>query len=164
MVKGAVYGNTIVALFEGFIGGVAFWVVDLPSPVLWGAVMAITAYIPMIGAGLVWVPAAIYFGLQGAYLQLAVLVAAGLGIAMIDYLVRHIVVGQASKLHALIMFFSVIGGLQFFGLIGIIAGLFVVAVAVAFLETSRSERTVLGAGAVDRRHWEESIARRHGAG
>lgn len=143
VVKGAVYGNTVVALAEGFIGGLAFWLVGLPSPLLWGAVMAITAYLPLIGAGLVWVPAAMYFGVQGAYGRMWVLIAAGIGIAVIDYLVRNIVVGEASKLHSLIMFFSVIGGIEFFGLVGIVAGPLIVAVAVALLETYRSEQAAL---------------------
>jgi predicted PurR-regulated permease PerM len=143
VVKGAVYGNTVVALAEGLIGGLAFWLVGLPSPLLWGAVMAITAYLPLIGAGLVWVPAAMYFGVQGAYGRMWVLIAAGIGIAVIDYLVRNIVVGEASKLHSLIMFFSVIGGIEFFGLVGIVAGPLIVAVAVALLETYRSEQAAL---------------------
>ena len=108
-----------------------------------GAVMAITAYLPLIGAGLVWVPAAMYFGVQGAYGRMWVLIAAGIGIAVIDYLVRNIVVGEASKLHSLIMFFSVIGRIEFFGLVGIVAGPMIVAVAEALLETYRSEQAAL---------------------
>ncbi len=140
VVKGAVYGNTIVALLEGFIGGLAFWLVGLPSPILWGAVMAITAYIPFVGAALIWFPAAIYLALQGAYVQSAVLVVAGIVLAVvIDDLARNIIVGKASKLHSLIMFFSVIGGIQFYGIVGIVAGPLVVAVAVTLLETYRNE-------------------------
>ena len=140
VVKGAVYGNTIVALLEGFIGGLAFWLVGLPSPILWGAVMAITAYIPFVGAALVWFPAAVYLAIQGAYVQSAVLVVAGIVLAVvIDDLARNIIVGKASKLHSLIMFFSVIGGIHFFGIVGIVAGPLVVAVAVTLLETYRSE-------------------------
>ena len=141
IVKGAVYGNMIVALLEGFIGGLAFWLVGLPSAILfWGAVMAITAYIPFVGAALVWFPAAVYLAIHGAYVQSAVLVVAGIVLAVvIDDLARNIIVGKASKLHSLIMFFSVIGGIHFFGIVGIVAGPLVVAVAVTLLETYRSE-------------------------
>lgn len=142
VVKGAVYGNTIVALLEGFIGWLAFWSVGLPSPILWGAVMAITAYIPFVGAALVWFPAAIYLAIQGAYVQSAVLVVVGIVLSVIiDELVRNVIVGKASKLHSLVIFFSVIGGIQFFGLVGIVAGPLVVAVAVTLLEAYRSEKT-----------------------
>lgn len=149
VVKGAVYGNTVVALLEGFIGGVAFWLAGLPSPILWGCVMAITAYIPFVGAGLVWLPVAVYFGLQGAYGQLSIIIVAGIVLAVIiDDLVRNIIVGEASKLHSLIMFFSVIGGIALFGLIGIVAGPLVVAVSVALLETYQVEQSGLGESSI----------------
>ena len=68
------------------------------------------------------------------------LVVAGIVLAVvIDDLVRNIIVGNASKLHSLIMFFSLIGGIHFFGIVGIVAGPLVVAVAVTLLETYRSE-------------------------
>ena len=140
VVKGAIYGNTAIAVLEGLIGGVAFWLVGLPSAVLWGSVMAILAYLPMIGAGLVWIPAAGYLFWKGAYLKTVVLVAVGIVIAVIDYLVRTIVVGGQSHLHTLLVFFSVLGGLQFFGLIGIVAGPLVVAVGIALIENYRTER------------------------
>ena len=151
VVKGAVYGNTIVALLEGFIGWLAFWSVGLPSPVLWGAVMAITAYIPFVGAALVWIPAAIYLAIQGAYTQAGTLVVVGIVLSVvIDELVRNMIVGKASKVHSLIMFFSVIGGIQFFGLIGIVAGPLVVAVALTLLETYRNDTAALGPIAMER--------------
>lgn len=138
VVKGAVYGNTVIALLEGMIGGLAFWLVSLPSAVLWGAVMAILAYLPLFGAGLVWGPAAGYLFWQGAYLKGAVLVAVGVVIAVMDYLVRTIVVGGRSHLHTLLVFFSVLGGLQFFGLIGIVAGPLVVGVGITLVEIYRT--------------------------
>lgn len=151
VVKGAVYGNTIVALLEGFIGWLAFWAVGLPSPILWSAVMAITAYIPFVGAALVWVPAAIYLAIHGAYTQAGALVAVGIVLSVvIDELVRNMIVGQASKVHSLLMFFSVIGGIRFFGLIGIVAGPLVVAVAVTLLETYRSDTAAPGPIATER--------------
>jgi predicted PurR-regulated permease PerM len=151
VVKGAVYGNTIVALLEGFIGWLAFWSVGLPSPILWGAVMAITAYIPFVGAALVWFPAAIYLAIQGAYMQAGALVVAGIVLSVvIDELVRNMIVGKVSKVHSLIMFFSVIGGIQFFGLVGIVAGPLVVALAITLLETYHTEATAGGPIAAER--------------
>lgn len=138
VVKGAVYGNTGIAVMEGVIGGLAFWSVGLPSAVLWGAVMAILAYLPLLGAGLIWGPAAGYLFWQGSYLKGAVLVVVGVVIAIIDYLVRTIVVGGRSHLHTLLVFFSVLGGLQFFGLVGIVAGPLVVAVGITLVESYRT--------------------------
>jgi len=140
VVKGAVYGNAAIALLVGVIGGGAFWFVGLPSPVLWGSVMAILAYLPLVGAGLVWIPAAGYLLWQGAYLKTAVLVVIGGVIAVVDYLVRTIVVGQQSHLHTLLVFFSVLGGLNVFGFVGIVAGPLVVAVGIALVESYRTEK------------------------
>jgi len=144
VVKGALYGNTVVALLQGCIGWLVFWSVGLPSPILWGAVMAITAYIPFVGAALVWFPAAVYLAIQWAYVQSAVLVVVGIVLSVIiDELVWSIIVGKAVKLHSLVTFFSVIGGIHFFGLVGIVAGPLVVAVAVTLLEAYRNEKAAL---------------------
>lgn len=137
VVKGAVYGNTVIALTEGLIGGVGFWLVGLPSAVLWGAVMALLAYLPLVGAGLIWMPAAFYLFWQGSYLKMAVLIGVGALMAVIDYLVRTIVVGGRSHLHTLLVFFSVLGGLQLFGLVGIVAGPLVVAMGITLVESYR---------------------------
>ena len=139
VVKGAVYGNTVIALTEGLIGGVAFWLIGLPSAVLWGAAMAILAYLPLVGAGIIWIPAAVYLFWQGAYVKVVILATVGLVIAILDYLVRTILVGDRSHLHTLLVFFSVLGGLQFFGLIGIVAGPLVVTVGITLAESYRAE-------------------------
>ena len=141
VVKGAVYGSTVIALLEGLVGGTAFWLVGLPAPVLWGAIMAILAYLPLVGAGLVWIPAAAYLMWQGAYGKAIILVGFGIVIAVIDYLIRNILVGGRSNLHTLLVFFSVLGGLQLFGLVGIVAGPLVVAVGITVVEMWRAEPT-----------------------
>lgn len=134
VVKGTVYGNTVIALLEGLVGGIAFWSVGLPSAVLWGTIMAILAYLPLVGAGLVWMPAAAYLVWQGTYGKALVLVGFGAVIAVMDYLIRTIVVGGRSHLHTLLVFFSVLGGLQLFGLVGIVVGPMVVAVGITVVE------------------------------
>ena len=139
VVKGAVYGNTVIALMEGIIGGVAFWLIGLSSAVLWGAAMAILAYLPLVGAGIIWIPAAVYLFWQGAYVKVFILTTVGLVIAILDYLVRTILVGDRSHLHTLLVFFSVLGGLQFFGLIGIVAGPLVVTMGITLAESYRAE-------------------------
>lgn len=143
VVKGLVFGNTLVAVLEGAIGGLAFWIVGLPAVLLWASVMAILAYLPVVGAALVWGPAALYLIAQGAYLKAVVLGVAGGLIAIVDYVVRTIVVGGASKLHALLTLFGVLGGIQFFGLVGIVAGPLVVAIGVALFESFRIEKAGL---------------------
>ena len=141
VIKGAVLGNTLVAALEGLIGGLAFWLIDMPAPLLWGAVMGVFAYLPLVGAGFVWLPVALVLFIQGSYGPASVLSVAGVVIAILDYVVRTVVVGEASKLHTLLTFFGVLGGIQFFGLVGIVAGPLVVAITFALLESYRAEQT-----------------------
>jgi len=146
VVKGAVLGNTLVAALEGIVGGITFWMVGLPAALLWGTAMAMLAYLPLVGAAIIWAPVATYLFVQGRYVPATLLCVAGFIIAVLDYVVRTIVVGGASKLHTLLTFFAVLGGIQFFGLVGIVAGPLVVAVSLALLESYRAERAALIVG------------------
>lgn len=141
VVKGAVSGNTLIALLEGLIGGLAFWLVGLPAAVLWGAAMAVLAYLPLVGAGLIWGPAALWLFLQGAYVKVGVLAAAGTTIAVTDYLVRTIVVGSRSRLHTLLVFFPCWAGFRSWVWSGSSAGPWFVAVAITLLESYRIEKS-----------------------
>lgn len=96
-------------------------------------------HITLVGAGLIWIPAAGYLLWQGAYLKVVVLGAVGVVIAVLDYLVRTMVVGGRAHLHTLLVLFSVLGGLTVFGLVGIIAGPLVVAVGITLVESYRAE-------------------------
>lgn len=149
VVKGAVLGNTLVAALEGVVGGLAFWVLGLPAALLWGSIMAILAYLPLVGATIVWAPVALYLFLQGRYISGTILCVAGVIIAVLDYVVRTVVVGEASKLHTLLAFFAMLGGMRFFGLVGIVAGPLVVAVSVALLENYRAEHFGLVVSSTD---------------
>ena len=82
-------------------GVLPFWFAGVPVLLLWGAVMGILAYLPLVGAGIVWLPVAVYSFIQGDCAAGAILCVSGLAIAVLDYVVRTIVVGEASKLHTL---------------------------------------------------------------
>ena len=141
VVVGTIYGNSLVAVLEGLIGGCTFWGLGIPSPVLWGTVMGALAFLPLFGASLVWVPGVFYLLYLGAYGKMIALVLVGISIALMDYVVRTIVIGNKSKLHTLLVFLSVLGGLQVFGFVGIVAGPLVIAISIAILETYQSEKT-----------------------
>jgi predicted PurR-regulated permease PerM len=134
VVKGSIYGNAIVSVLCGVVGGLAFWVTGLHGPVLWGTVMAILAYLPMVGATLVWAPAIVYLFFKAAYVKMAVMAVAGGIIFIIDHVVRNIVVASRVQLHPLLVLFSVLGGVHLFGLLGLIAGPLAVALAKTLLE------------------------------
>jgi predicted PurR-regulated permease PerM len=138
VISASVYGVLVIAVIQGVLGGLAFWVLGLPSPLLWGVVMIFLSMIPMAGAFIVWVPAAIYLGLTGHWVSALILTVWGaLVIGSIDNFLRPKLVGERTRLHELLVFFSVLGGLQVFGIIGLVLGPVIVAITIALLDLLR---------------------------
>jgi predicted PurR-regulated permease PerM len=138
VIGASVYGVLVIAAIQGVLGGVAFWALGLPSPLLWGVVMIFLSMIPMAGAFVVWVPAALYLGLSGEVGKAIMLSVWGaLVIGSVDNFLRPKLVGEKTRLHELLIFFSVLGGLQVFGVIGLVLGPVIVAVTIALLEILR---------------------------
>ncbi len=123
VVNASVIGVLAVAALQGALGGAMFAILGLPSPILWGVVMAFFAMIPMIGAGAVWLPAALLLLVAGEPGKAIALCAVGaLLIGTIDNFLRPYLVGGRTGLHELVVFFAVLGGLKFFGLVGLLVG------------------------------------------
>lgn len=138
VIGASVYGVLVIAVIQGVLGGLAFWVLGLPSPLLWGVVMIFLSMIPMLGAFIVWVPAAIYLVLTGDWVKAIILAVWGaLVIGSVDNFLRPKLVGERTRLHELLIFFSVLGGLQVFGVIGIVLGPVIVAITLALLDILR---------------------------
>jgi predicted PurR-regulated permease PerM len=139
VVGASVYGVLAIAVIQGTLGGLAFWALGVPSAIVWGVVMTFLSMIPMLGAFLVWVPAAIYLALTGHYVKAILLVVWGtLVIGMIDNFLRPKLVGGRTRLHELLIFFAVLGGLQVFGVLGIVLGPVVLALAMSLIEVFRA--------------------------
>lgn len=122
-VHATVYGTLIVAAVQGTLGGLMFWWLGLPEPLLWGVVMGALAVVPVLGAFVVWVPVAIFLALEGSIghaLLLAVWGAVVVG--GIDNLLYPMLVGQRLKMHTIVAFVSIVGGLVVFGPSGLILG------------------------------------------
>lgn len=147
VISASVYGVLVIAAIQGALGGLAFWFLGLPSPLLWGVVMLFFSMIPMAGAFVVWVPAAIYLAVTQQYGKALILVVWGtIVIGMVDNFLRPKLVGEKTRLHELLIFFSVLGGLQVFGVLGLVLGPVVVAITLALLEVFRqAERTTTDA-------------------
>jgi predicted PurR-regulated permease PerM len=138
VIGASVYGVLVIAVIQGTLGGLAFWVLGLPSAIVWAVVMTFLSMIPMAGSFLVWVPAAIYLGLTGHWGKALILVAWGsLVIGTVDNFLRPKLVGERTKLHELFIFFAVLGGLQVFGVVGIVLGPVVLAITLALLDVFR---------------------------
>jgi predicted PurR-regulated permease PerM len=138
VISASVYGVLVIALIQGTLGGIAFWALGLPSSLLWGVVMVFLSMIPMAGAFVVWVPAALYLVITGAWVKAIILTVWGaLVIGSVDNFLRPKLVGEKTRLHELLIFFSVLGGLQVFGVIGLVLGPVVVAITIALLDVLR---------------------------
>lgn len=141
LITATIYGGVVVSLIQGVLGGGAFWLLGISSPVFWGMVMALLAFLPFAGPALVWIPASIYLIIKGSYIKAGLLIMWGaLIVSLIDNILRPIIVSGRTNLHPLLLIFSVFGGLLAFGFIGIIAGPIVLSIALALLEIYREPR------------------------
>ncbi|MFQ5735514.1 MAG: AI-2E family transporter [Thermodesulfobacteriota bacterium] len=135
VISATINGGVLVGAVQGFLGGIAFWFLGLPAPVLWGFVMFLFSFLPSFGTAIVWVPAAIYLFIVGSYAKGIMLVLWGLFvISLIDNFLRPIIVSERTNLHPLLLFFSILGAVNAFGLIGIIAGPLILSIAQAMVE------------------------------
>jgi len=133
-----IYGSLVVALVQGALGGVIFFLLGLPGPVLWAAAMGLLALVPYLGTFVVWAPAAIVLALHGEWVKAGVLVGWGLCvIAMIDNLLYPVLVGNRLHQHSVISFIAIIGGVGLFGATGIVLGPVIVALTFALLDIWR---------------------------
>lgn len=131
--RATVKGNLVVALVQGALGGIIFWILDIPGALLWGVVMAILSLIPAVGAGLVWAPVAIYLFAVGDWIQGTVLAAYGIVvIGLADNILRPILVGRDTKLPDWLVLLSTLGGLAMFGINGFVIGPLIAALFTAF--------------------------------
>lgn len=133
-----VYGTLMLALLQGVLGGLMFWILGLPSPLLWGTVMAILAVLPVLGAAIVWIPAALFLLVEGSPEKALILVAWGcLAIGLIDNLLYPLVVKNRLRMHTVPVFIAVIGGLVTFGAAGIVLGPVILAITVVLADVWR---------------------------
>ena len=133
-IHATVFGKLVVAAVQGTLSGLMFWWLGLPLPILWGAVMGMLSIVPVLGAFVVWVPAAIYLALEGDWGKALILTAWGVGVvATIDNILYPILVGDRLKLHAIPTFIGAIGGILAFGAAGLILGPAIVSVTLALI-------------------------------
>jgi len=116
-------GTLVVGVVQGAIGGVLFWLLGIPAPVFWGAVMTAFAILPAVGTGLVWGPAALIMLALGEVVKAVIIVAVGvLVIGLVDNLLRPILVGRDTQMPDYLVLLSTLGGLTVFGISGFVIG------------------------------------------
>ncbi|MGE0393878.1 MAG: AI-2E family transporter [Vicinamibacterales bacterium] len=141
VIDAGVYGIVAIALLQGALTGVMFWVLGVPSAAVWAIVAGVAGIVPLIGAAAVWAPGAVYLALGGHWTQAIVLaVWGGAVVSSVDNFLRPRLVGDRVGLHELVIFFALLGGVQLFGLLGIVLGpvLFAVVIAIADVLSPRT--------------------------
>lgn len=133
-----VYGTLVVALVQGLLGGLMFWFLGLLAPLMWGAIMALLAVVPVLGAFVVWVPAALFLAVEGSWGKALILTAWGAGVvSLIDNLLYPVLVGRRLRLHTLPVFIAIVGDILLMGSAGVILGPVTLAVTVALVDIWR---------------------------
>jgi predicted PurR-regulated permease PerM len=126
-----------------------FALVGIPGALLWGVAMALLSLIPSAGAFLIWIPAAVVLAAQGDWTRATVVgVWGALAVSTIDNVLYPWLVGQEVRLHTLVVFLAVVGGLIVFGAVGLVLGPVTAAATIAMLEIvrKRSRRSVAACG------------------
>jgi len=138
VLSATLYGNFLTAFIQAAAGIFILWALGFTAPVFWGTLIGLATFIPMIGTATVWLPATIFLFASGAYLKgVILLVYSILIISQIDYFLRPIFISGKTQLHSLFLLLSIIGGLNVFGLLGLVLGPILLALCMAILETYR---------------------------
>jgi predicted PurR-regulated permease PerM len=144
VIRATIKGNIVIAIIQGALGGLIFWVLGIQAPVLWAVVMAFLSLLPAVGTAMVWLPVAVYLLVTGAVWQGLVLIAYGvLVIGLVDNVLRPILVGKDTKMPDYVVLISTLGGMTIFGFNGFVIGPIIAAMFIAVWDVvaaSRGER------------------------
>ena len=123
VIRATVKGNIVVAMVQGALGGLIFWILGVQGVVLWSVVMAFLSLLPALGTALVWGPVAIYFLATGEVVKGLVLIGYGVFvIGLVDNVLRPILVGKDTRMPDYVVLVSTLGGMALFGLNGFVIG------------------------------------------
>ena len=135
-----VLGNLLTSLSQGLAAGLIYWILGMPNLLFWSFATALFSLVPVIGTALVWAPWAAYFFLTGSSVKgfLLVILSVVL-VGTIDNVVRPLYIEGKAKMHTLVVFFAIMGGIGYFGILGMIFGPIVVAIGLTFVELYKME-------------------------
>lgn len=147
VVRATIKGSMVVGIVQGALGGTIFWGLGIDGALLWGVSMAFFSLLPAIGTGIVWVPVAIYLFATGAMVKGAILVFCGLFvIGLVDNVLRPILVGRDTRMPDYVVLIATLGGLELFGVSGIVIGPVIAALFIStweiFIAARRTDVTV----------------------
>lgn len=144
VIRAMIKGTLAVAVAQGVLGGLIFWILGIPASALWGVVMGLLSLLPAIGTPIVWFPVGVYLLASGRTWQGIVLLAYGvLVISLVDNLLRPILVGKDIHIPDYVVLISTLGGVAIMGVNGLLIGPVVAALFIATWDIfSESRRTV----------------------
>jgi predicted PurR-regulated permease PerM len=135
-----VHGCLVVAILQGLLAGIAYWLLGVPYAVVWGVVTGFVALLPVGGTTIVSVPTTIYLFLQGETVRAVVLLIWSVGVVgTVDNILKPMFIGSRLKLPLLFLFFGILGGLAVFGALGLILGPVLFALLAALLDVYSEE-------------------------
>ena len=138
LISASVITSLLIAAIQGALGGLGFAIVGLPAPIFWGVVMAFFSLVPVVGSGLIFVPASLYLGFTGHWWRAFLLLAICAGVSTaLDNVLRPLLLGGRTELSGLVIFISVVGGVNLFGMLGLVLGPILVAMAAGVLGVYR---------------------------
>lgn len=137
--RGVLMGCLLVAVLQGVAGGVGLAIVGIPA-FFWGAMMALSSLIPVLGTGLVWVPAVGYLILSGDW-QMAIFLSLWCGVFVvgIDTILRPIFMREASRVSTFYILLAILGGVYSFGMLGIFYGPLILSFVMVMLQIYMEE-------------------------
>jgi predicted PurR-regulated permease PerM len=128
-------GSAVIGILQGSLAGIAFWAVGIPSAIFWGVIMTVMSIIPSIGTAVIWGPAAVILAVSGSYGKaVGLFIFCAIIVGSLDNLLRPILVGKDTQMHELMIFFSTLGGIFMFGIVGVIIGPIIAALFVTIWE------------------------------
>ena len=139
ILSAVIFGIFLTSVVQGALGGIGFWLCDLPAPVLFGVLMAIGALIPMVGTVPIWLPASLYLFFQGELGKGIFLLCWGIFlVSSIDNLIKPMFISGRGKIPLLLVIIGVLGGLAAFGFLGVVLGPLLLALSAFFLDVYRA--------------------------
>jgi predicted PurR-regulated permease PerM len=141
--RATIKGTLVIGVIQGTLGGLMFWALGIQGAVLWGVVMVFLSILPLVGASLVWIPAAIFMFVTGEYLDAMIIVLFGsVVIGLMDNMLRPVLIGRDTKMPDYIILLSTLGGLSVFGITGFVVGPLIAAMFLAVWSMFEQEHVI----------------------
>ncbi len=138
--KAILIGQVMVSSLQGLMGGIGFYIFGLSDAVLWGIVMAVLSLVPVVGTSLVWLPAGLYLLVHHEYYAgIGLLLWGAVVVSHIDNLVRARLGAKLGDINPVVMVLGAFAGLEFFGIVGVVLGPFLLAFFLLLLQVYRQE-------------------------